>query len=74
MLAPSAARTGNECSQPEHRREGAVAPRDEHEARERDEWRQPAEENERLEAMPRVTRDEVEQLGRVALDVGERSP
>ena len=63
----------HEHAEPEHDREPAFAPREEHEPRDRGERNEPAEEDERLEAVPRVPRDEVEQLGRVALDLRERA-
>ena len=53
--------------------EPAFATREQHEPRDRGERNEPAQEDERLEAVPWVPRHEVEQLGRVALDLRERA-
>ena len=63
---------GQERRQPEQDGEATAAP-DRDQARDRHERRQPADEHELLDAAPDVPRDEVPDLRRVPVDLGERA-
>ena len=63
---------GEERRQPEQDGEATAAP-DRDQARDRHERRQPADEHQLLDAAPDVPRDEVPDLRRVPVDLGERA-